>query len=104
MFVAIAAVFMDECVKADDGYSVFTSVVTDSIFPNSESIRSPFKIVCYLSVFYETESHSILRILFVQGLHQGTDFPFSDIVHSVSSYKYPCTLIWFLMETLRISR
>ena len=28
--VAIAAVFMVECIKADDGYSVFTSFVTDS--------------------------------------------------------------------------
>ena len=51
--VAIAAVFMAECIKADDGYSVFTSVVTDSISPNSESIRSPFKIACYLFVLYE---------------------------------------------------
>ena len=51
--VAIAAVFMVECIKADDGYSGFTSVVTDSFSPNSESIRSPFKIACYLSVLYE---------------------------------------------------
>ena len=68
MIVAIAAVFMIECIKADDGYSVFTSVVTDSISPNSEPIA------CYLFVFMKTESHSDLRILFVQGLHQGTDF------------------------------
>ena len=51
--VAIAAVFMVECIKPDDGYSVFTSVVTDGISPNSESIRSPFKIACYLFVLYE---------------------------------------------------
>ena len=51
--VAIAAVFKVECIKADDGYSVFTSV-TDSISPNSESIRSPFKIACYLFVLYES--------------------------------------------------
>ena len=44
--------FVVECIKADDGYSVFTSV-TDSISPNSESIRSPFKIACYLYVLYE---------------------------------------------------
>ena len=74
--VAIAAVFVAEGIKADDGYSVFTSVVTDSISPNSESIRSPFKIACYLLCFINAESHSNLRILFVQGLHQGTDFPF----------------------------
>ena len=49
--VAIAAVFMVECIKADGGYSVFTSVVTDSISPNYESVRSPFK--CYLFVLYE---------------------------------------------------
>ena len=48
--VAIAAVFMVECIKADYGYSVFTSVVTDRISHNSESIRSPFKIACYLLV------------------------------------------------------
>ena len=53
MIVAIAAVFMVECIKPDDGYSVFTSVVTDSMSPNSESIRSPFKIACYVSVRYE---------------------------------------------------
>ena len=47
------AVFMVECIKADDGYSVFTSVVTDSISPNSESIGSPFKIACHLFVLYE---------------------------------------------------
>ena len=46
--VAIAAVFMVEFIKTDDGYSVFTSVVTDSISLNSESIRSPFKIAFYL--------------------------------------------------------
>ena len=44
---------MVECIKADDGCSVFTSVVTDSISPNSESIRSPYKIACYLFVLYE---------------------------------------------------
>ena len=54
MIVAIAAVFMVECIKADNGYSVFTSVVTDSISPNSKSIRSPFKIACYFFVLYET--------------------------------------------------
>ena len=53
MIVAIAAVFMVERIRADDGYSVFTSVVTDSISPKSESIRSPFKIACYLFVLYE---------------------------------------------------
>ena len=47
MIVAIAAVFMVECIKADDGYSVFTSVITDRISPNSESIA------CYLFVLYE---------------------------------------------------
>ena len=52
MIVAIAAVFMIECIKADDGYSVFTSVVTDSSSLNSESIRSPSKIA-YLFVLYE---------------------------------------------------
>ena len=51
--VAIAAVLMVGCIKADDGYFVFTSVVTDTISPNSESIRSPFKIACYLSVLHE---------------------------------------------------
>ena len=50
---AIASVFMVEWIKPDDGYSVFTSVVTDGISPNSESIRSPLKIACYLSVLYE---------------------------------------------------
>ena len=50
--VPIAAVFMVESIKAGDGYYVFTSVVTDSISPNSESIRSPFKTTCYL-VLYE---------------------------------------------------
>ena len=53
MIVAIASDFTVECIKADDGYSVFISVVTDSISPNSESIRSPFEIACYLSVLYE---------------------------------------------------
>ena len=53
VIVAIAAVFMVECIKADDGYSVLTSVVTDGISPNSESIRSPFKIACYLFVLHE---------------------------------------------------
>ena len=73
--VAIAAVFMQvECIKADDGYSVFTSVGTDSISPNSESIRSPFKIACYLLCLMETGSHSNLRSFFVQGPRQGTDF------------------------------
>ena len=75
MIVSIAAVFMVECIKADDRYSVFTFVVTDSISFNFESIRSPFTLACYLFVFYETESHSNLRILFVQGLHQRTNFP-----------------------------
>ena len=42
--VPIAAVFMVECIKANDGYSVFTSVVTDSISPNFKSIRPQFKI------------------------------------------------------------
>ena len=46
MIVAIAAVCMVECIKPDDGYSVFITVVTDSISPNSESIRSPFKVAC----------------------------------------------------------
>ena len=45
--------FTAQCIKPDDGYSVFTSVVNDSISLNSESIRSPFKIACYLSVLYE---------------------------------------------------
>ena len=45
--VAIAAVFMVEFIKADDGYSFFTCVVTDSISPNSESIA------CYLFALYE---------------------------------------------------
>ena len=53
MIVAIAAVFMVECIKPDDGYSIFTSVVTDSMSTNSESTRSPFKIACYLPVLYE---------------------------------------------------
>ena len=44
---------MVECIKADDGYSVFTSVVTDSISLNSELIRLPSKIACYLFVLYE---------------------------------------------------
>ena len=48
--VAIVSIFMVEFIKPDDGDSVFTSVVTDSISPNSELIRSPFKIACYLSV------------------------------------------------------
>ena len=43
--------------------------------------------------FIKTESHSNLRILFVQGLHQGTDFPLWGIVHSVSSYNI--LVIWF---------
>ena len=51
--VAIPAVFIVECIMPADGYSVFTSVVTDSIFPNFESIRSSFKIACYLSVLHE---------------------------------------------------
>ena len=51
--VALAAVFMVECIKSDDVYSVLTSVVTDSISPNSESIISSFKIACYLFVIYE---------------------------------------------------
>ena len=53
MIVTIATVFMVECIKADDGYSVFISVVTDGNSPNSESIRSPFKIASYLFVLYE---------------------------------------------------
>ena len=53
MIVAIVAVFMVECIKSDYGYSVFTYVVTDSMSPDSESIISPFKIACYLSVLYE---------------------------------------------------
>ena len=53
MIVAIAAVFMVECINTDDGYSVFTFVVNDCISPDSESIRSPFKIACYLLVLYE---------------------------------------------------
>ena len=48
--VAITAVFMVACIKADDGYSVFTSVVTGSIFLDSETTRSPFKIACDLFV------------------------------------------------------
>ena len=87
MILAIAAVFMVECIKADDRYSVFTSVVTDSISPNSESIRPGqsdrlLKLLVIFSCFMKTESHYDLRILFVQR----TDFPFRDIVHSVSSF------------------
>ena len=68
MIVAIAAVFMVECIKADDEYSVFTSVVTDSISLNSESIRLPFKIACYLFVLYENRK----RLKFANSLCPGT--------------------------------
>ena len=63
MIVAIAAVFMVEYIKADDGCSVFTSVVTNSISLNSESTRSPFKIACYLFVYrdYIKNRFSLLR-------------------------------------------
>ena len=98
MIVVIAAVYMIECIKADDGYSVFTSVVADSISPHSESIRSPFKIPCYLLCFMKTENHSNLQILFVQGPHQESDFPFWGIFHSVSSYNILVLLFGFLWK------
>ena len=44
------------------------------------------KLLFIFLCFMKTESHSNLRILFVQGQHPGTDFPFGGIVHSVSSY------------------
>ena len=76
MIVAIAAVYMVEWITADDGYSVFTSVVTDSISLNFESIRSSLKLLVIFLCFMKTESHSNLRILFIQGLHKGADFLF----------------------------
>ena len=78
MIVAIAEVFMVECIKADDGYSVFTSVATDTISLNSWSIRSPLKLVIFLC-FMKIESHSSLANSLCpgtpgRGLHQETDF------------------------------
>ena len=52
MIVAIAAVLQLNASKQMMDI-LFTSVVIDSISSNSESIRSPFKIVCYLFVLYE---------------------------------------------------
>ena len=51
--VAIAAAFKIECIKPDNRDLVFTFVVADCIFPNTELIRLPFKMACYLFVLYE---------------------------------------------------
>ena len=61
---------------------------------NSESISSPLKIACYFLCFMETESHSNLRILFVQE----TDFSFWGIVYSVSSHNILVLWLGFLWK------
>ena len=104
MIVAIATVFMPECTKADDGHSVSTSAVTDSISLNSESIRSPFKIACYLFVLYENRKPlKICEFCLSRDYIKEQIFSFE-----VSSTPYPVIiflyLIRLLMKTLRISR
>ena len=101
MIVAIAAVFMVECIKADDGYSVLTSVVSYSISPNSESIRWPFKIACYLFVLYERKPRKKTESLFkfANSLFPGTTsknrfFPFEG-----SSTQYPVIIFLYFDST-----
>ena len=77
--------FVVKCIKTDDGYSVFTSVVTDSISPNSESIRSPFKTACYLFVLNKNWK----PLKFVNSLCPGTTS------FEVSSTPYPVIIILY---------
>ena len=104
MIVAIAEVFMVECIKADDGYSVFTSVATDTISLNSWSIRSPLKLVVIFLCFMKIESHSNLANSLCPGTTSRNRFcPFevSSTPYQVIIFLY---LIRLLKETLRISR
>ena len=74
--VVVAAVFMVESIKPDDRYSGFTSVVTYSIsLPILSQSDRLLKLLVVFLCFMKTESHSNLRILFVQSSKEQT-FPF----------------------------